>query len=162
MDEMNLVNEQAFLDAAIDLARENVAGGGRPFGALIVKDGAVVASGVNGVVATNDPTAHAEMNALRTASQRLASSDLSGCRVYASGHPCPMCMAAMRMAGVEAVAYAYSNEDAAPFGLSTAAIHAELARPFAEQSMAIHHLPSAKATVPEIYVDWQRRRPPHA
>ncbi|MCM8729783.1 nucleoside deaminase [Hephaestia sp. GCM10023244] len=158
---MNVANEQVFLKAAIDLARENVARGGRPFGAVIVKDGAIVASGVNAVVATNDPTAHAEINALRAASQKLASSDLSGCRVYASGHPCPMCMAAMRMAGIEAVAYAYSNEDAAPFGLSTAAIHAELALPRAEQSMLIRHLPSTGAAVPEIYADWQRRQHSH-
>lgn len=158
---MNLANEQAFLHAAIDLARKNIARGGRPFGALVVKDGAAVASGVNEVIATNDPTAHAEMNALRAASKVLASADLSGCTVYASGHPCPMCLAAMRMAGIEAIAYAYSNEDAAQFGLSTAAIYAELARPLAEQSMVIRHVPLDRATVPEIYVDWQRRQHLH-
>lgn len=158
---MNLANEQAFLRAAIDLARENTACGGRPFGAVVVKDGAAVAHGVNEVIVTNDPTAHAEMNALRAASQVLASSDLSGCRVYASGHPCPMCMAAMRMAGIDGVCYAYSNEDAAPFGLSTAAIYAELALPVAQQSMLIHHMPLNGPAVPEIYVDWQRRQHPH-
>lgn len=155
---MDLMKEQAFLRAAIDLARENVARGGRPFGAVLVKDGAAVAFGVNEVIATNDPTAHAEMNALRAASQVLETPDLSGCSVYASGHPCTMCMAAMRMAGIEAVSYAYSNEDAAPFDLSTAAIYAELARPFSEQSMLIRHLPVSGATAPEIYADWQRRQ----
>ncbi|WP_016746294.1 nucleoside deaminase, partial [Rhizorhabdus wittichii] len=112
-------DEQRFLRAAIELARDNVAQGGRPFGAVVVKDGAIVAVGVNEILATNDPTAHAELGAIRAAARRLGSPDLSGCTVYASGHPCPMCMAAMRMAGIGAVAYAYSNEDGEPFGLST-------------------------------------------
>lgn len=148
--------------AAIHLARENVRHGGRPFGAVVVKDGAIVATGVNEILATGDPTSHAEMGAIRAASRKLGSPDLSGCRVYVSGHPCPMCMAAMRMAGIEAVAYAYSNEAAAPFGLSTAAIYAELARPFAEQSMDIRHLPADGGAEPAIYADWQRRQPQRA
>lgn len=155
---MSEPDDQTFLRAAIHLARENVGHGGRPFGAVVVKDGAIVATGVNEILATGDPTAHAEMGAIRAASRKLGSPDLSGCRIYASGHPCPMCMAAMRMAGIEAVAYAYSNEEAAPFGLSTAAIYAELARPFAEQSMDIRHLPADGAAEPAIYADWQRRQ----
>ncbi|WEK44029.1 MAG: nucleoside deaminase [Candidatus Sphingomonas colombiensis] len=147
--------EQRFLRAAIELARENVARGGRPFGALVVKDGAVIATGVNEILATNDPTAHAEMGAIRAASRALASPDLSGCAVYASGHPCPMCMAAMRMAGVEAVTFAYSNEDAAPFGLSTAAIYADLALPFAEQRMRIRHVRVDDSARPAIYAAWR-------
>ena len=148
--------EQAYLKAAIDLARTNVARGGRPFGALVVKDGKVIANGVNEVVATDDPTAHAEMNAVRAASQVIGSPDLKGCVVYASGQPCPMCMAAMRMAGIGAVYFVYSNGDAEQFGLSTAAIYADLARPFSEQSMRIRHVPAAGAPIPEIYADWQR------
>lgn len=155
---MSEPDDQTFLRAAIHLARENVGHGGRPFGAVVVKDGAIVATGVNEILATGDPTAHAEMGAIRAASRKLGSPDLSGCRVYASGHPCPMCMAAMRMAGIEAVAYAYSNEEAAPFGLSTVAIYAELARPFAKQSMDIRHLPADGAAEPAIYADWQRRQ----
>lgn len=156
---MTADDDQRFLRAAIDLARDNVARGGRPFGAVVVKDGAIVATGVNDILATNDPTAHAEMGAIRAASQTMRSPDLSGCRVYASGHPCPMCMAAMRMAGVEAVAYAYSNEDGAPFGLSTAAIYAELARPFSEQSMRIRHVPLSDTAQPDIYAEWRRGQP---
>jgi tRNA(Arg) A34 adenosine deaminase TadA len=137
MDEM----PPRFLLDAIALARANVARGGRPFGAVVVKDGHVVAQGVNEILRTGDPTAHAEMLAIRAASQHLGSPDLSDCIVYASGHPCPMCLAAMRMAGVAEVAFAYSNDDAEPFGLSTAAIYADLARPLAEQSMRIRHMP---------------------
>lgn len=153
-----MADERDFLAQAIALARANVAEGGRPFGAVIVKDGAVLASGVNNILATNDPTSHAELNAIRAASAALGSPDLSGCTVYASGHPCPMCLAAMRMAGVSAVAFAYSNEDGAPYGLSTAPIYAELARPFAEQSMTIRHVPVQPEARPDIYADWAARQ----
>ncbi len=155
---MTIDDDQRFLRAAIALARENVARGGRPFGALIVKNGAVVATGVNEIVPTNDPTAHAELGAIRAASQALNSPDLSGCSIYASGQPCPMCMAATRMAGVEKVTFAYSNEDAEPFGLSTEAVRLELARPYSEQSMTIRHVPVAGKGRAEIYVDWQHKR----
>ena len=130
-------DEQRFLCAAVELARANIGKGGRPSGAVVVRDGEVVATGVNEIHSTNDPTAHAELTAIRAASRKLGSPDLSGCAVYASGHPCPMCMAAMRLAGVGRVAYAYSNDDGAPYGLSTAAIYEDLAKPFAEQSMTI-------------------------
>jgi tRNA(Arg) A34 adenosine deaminase TadA len=150
--------ESRFLCEAIELARANVATGGRPFGAVVVKDGKVVATGVNEVHSTNDPTAHAELTAVRAASRKLGSSDLSGCAVYASGHPCPMCMAAMRLVGVSEVAFAYSNDDGAPYGLSTAAIYADLAKPFAEQSMKIRYVPVRLEQHPDLYADWKRNQ----
>lgn len=153
-----MTKEAQFLCEAIGLAQANSEKGGRPFGAVVVKDGEVIATGVNEILATNDPTSHAEMNAIRRASQWLGSPSLQGCTVYASGHPCPMCMAAMRMAGVGEVVYAYSNEDGAPFDLSTAAIYAELAKPFAEQSMMIRHLPVRLESGPDLYADWKRRQ----
>lgn len=153
-----MAKDAQFLCEAIELAHANSEKGGRPFGAVIVKDGAVIATGVNEILATNDPTSHAEMNAIRSASQRLGSANLEGCTVYASGHPCPMCMAAMRMAGVDTVAYAYSNDDGAPFGLSTGAIYAELAKPFAEQSMTIRHVPVRLESGLDLYADWKRRQ----
>lgn len=148
---------EAYLREAIALAYANAEAGGRPFGAVIVRGGRIVASAVNEVVRTGDPTSHAELNAIRLASQALGSPDLGGCAVYASGHPCPMCMAAMRLAGIGAVTYAYSNEDGAPHGLSTAAIYADLARPFAEQSMAIRHRPVRLSGRPDLYADWRQR-----
>ncbi|MBO9579734.1 MAG: nucleoside deaminase [Sphingobium sp.] len=147
---------ERFLQQAIALARANAERGGRPFGAVVVKDGIVIATGVNEILATGDPTAHAELCAIRAASRVLGSPDLGGCQVFASGHPCPMCMAAMRLSGVAEVAYAYSNEDGAPYGLSTAAIYADLAKPFAEQSMTIRHVPEAARAEPRLYADWQR------
>lgn len=151
-------NEERFLREAIELAHANIEKGGRPFGAVVVKDGEIVATGVNEILSTNDPTAHAEMTAIRTASRRLGSPSLAGCAVYASGHPCPMCMAAMRLAGVGRVAYAYSNDDGAPYGFSTAAVYAELARPVAEQSMAISHVPVRLEARPDLYEHWKRSR----
>lgn len=151
-------DEQSYLGEAIALARANVGRGGRPFGALVVRDGAVIATGVNEIHATKDPTAHAEMSAIRAASRALGSPDLGGCAVYASGHPCPMCMAAMRLAGVSTVAYAYSNDDGEPFGLSTAALYAELARPFAEQTMDIRYLPVRPEGQPDLYAEWAQAR----
>ena len=113
------MDDQKFIQKAVDLALENAKSGGRPFGTVIVKDGKVIATGVNQIKLTNDPTAHAELSALREAGKALASPNLENCVVYASGQPCPMCLAAMRMAGINRVFYAFSNQEAEPFGLST-------------------------------------------
>ena len=153
-----MTQDTQFLCEAISLARANAEKGGRPFGAVLVKDGKIVATGVNEILGTNDPTAHAEMMALRHASRTLASPDLKGCIVYASGHPCPMCLAAMRLAGISEVVYAYSNDDAAPFGLSTAAIYADLAKPFSQQSMTIRHIAARLEAHPDLYGEWKSRQ----
>lgn len=145
-----------FLGQALELAYANVDMGGRPFGALIVKDGRIVARAVNEIIKTNDPTAHAELLAIRAASQRLGTASLAGCAVFASGQPCPMCMAAMRLAGIESITYAYSNEDGAPFGLSTAEIQADLAKPPGEQSMQIRHAPLRLEGRTDLYAHWKR------
>jgi guanine deaminase len=149
---------KGYLCEAIELAQANIAAGGRPFGAVVVRNGEVIATGVNEIHSTNDPTAHAELTALRAAGRKLGSPNLGGCAVYASGHPCPMCMAAMRLAGVSEVYYSYSNDDGAPYGLSTAAIYAELARPFLEQSMKISHVPVRPASGRDLYLEWQSRQ----
>ncbi|MGC3963363.1 MAG: nucleoside deaminase [Rhodocyclaceae bacterium] len=155
-------NDEYFLREAIRLARDNSAHGGRPFGAVVVKGDEIIATGVNQILSTCDPTSHAELNAIRSASQKIGSPNLAGCRVYASGHPCPMCLAAMRMAGVSDIAYAYSNEDGAPYGLSTAAIYAELAKPLAEQSIKMRHVPTRPEDGADLYADWKQRQTPPA
>lgn len=128
---------EPFMQEALALARENLAEGGRPFGAVIVYNGEVIARGANEIHRQHDPTAHAELLAIRRASQQLRTSNLAGCVVYASGHPCPMCLAAMHLAGIRRGYYAYSNEDAAPFGLSSAAVYAQMALPPSAQSLAL-------------------------
>lgn len=149
---------EAYLREAIALAYASTERGGRPFGAVIVRDGRIVASAQNEVIQTGDPTSHAELNAIRLASRALKTADLGDCSVFASGHPCPMCMAAMRLAGIKAVTYAYSNEDGAPYGLSTAAIHEDLAKPFSQQAMEIHDLPVRLAGRPDLYAGWRQRQ----
>lgn len=149
---------RVFLRQAVELARENVEAGGRPFGAVVVSGGAVIATAVNEIHLSHDVTDHAELLAIRVAARTHGPVALRGSSVYASGHPCPMCMAAMRLAGVATVAYAYSNEDGAPFNLSTADIYADLKRPFAEQSMKISHLPLENAPGQNIYEQWAQVR----
>lgn len=149
---------KGFLRQAVELARENVEAGGRPFGAVVVSGGEVIATAVNEMHLSRDVTDHAELLAIRVAARTHGPDALKGSSVYASGHPCPMCMAAMRLAGVGTVAYAYSNEDGAPFNLSTADIYADLKRPFAEQSMAISHLPLESKPGQNLYEQWVEAR----
>ncbi|WP_099736710.1 nucleoside deaminase [Comamonas sp. 26] len=104
---------------AVDLAHENRLNGGRPFGAILAKDGQIIAQGVNNIVASNDPSTHAEMEAIRAGTQKRANPSLAGLSIYASGHPCPMCLAALVMNGAEQVFYAFDNNDAAPYGVSS-------------------------------------------
>lgn len=149
---------QRFLPLAVELARRNIAAGGRPFGAVVVSDGAVIASAVNEMHVSGDVTDHAELLALRAAARTHGADAVRGSAVYASGHPCPMCLAAMRLAGVTRVAYAHSNEDGAAFNLSTADIYADLRRPFAEQSMAIRHVPLKTPSGLPLYAQWAKAR----
>jgi len=134
-----------FMQLAIELAYSNVRlRGGRPFGAVIVKNGEIVATGVNDVLATHDVTAHAEMQAIREACKRLQRPLLNDCEVYASGQPCPMCLAALHWSGVKAVYYAYTEQDAAAIGLGTKHVYEQLSLPFGKQTMPILRMePSA-------------------
>ena len=143
-----------FLIQAIALARANIEDGGRPFGAVVVRNGELVATGVNQMHLSGDVTDHAELLAIRSASRAYGADVLKGSTVYASGHPCPMCLAAMRLAGIGSVVYAYSNEDGAPFGLSTQEVYEDLRRPFLEQSMTIRHVPIEDETGPSLYAHW--------
>jgi guanine deaminase len=147
---------ETFLRQAIDLALANVKNGGRPFGAVLVRDGEVVATGVNEMHASGDPTAHAELQAVRGACQALGAVRLDGCTMYASGHPCPMCLAAMYLTGVTQVFCAYSDESAEAYGLSTAHVYAELAKGPATGAVPVVCVPVRLGEDP--YDSWQRRR----
>lgn len=137
---------------AIALARANIAGGGRPFGAVLVRDGEVLARTANRVHRDHDPTAHAELLAIREACTRLGTPRLDGSVMYASGHPCPMCLAAMHLCGVSAVHFAYSNEDGEPYGLSTGGVYAQMALPPAAQSLPVRQ--SRPAGEAGLYEEW--------
>lgn len=147
---------ETYLREAVALARDNVAEGGSPYGALVVRDGAVLARAANAVHRTNDPTDHAEMVALREASRRVGRAKLGDCVVYASGRPCPMCHAAMHLSGVREAYFAYSAEEGEAFGLIGAGIYAELCRPLDAQTMQVRHL--ALADEPHPYALWQARK----
>ncbi|MCC6313196.1 MAG: nucleoside deaminase [Thermomicrobiales bacterium] len=150
-----MADAERFLKEAIDLARGAIAAGDRPFGAVVVKDGVAIAAGVNAVSSTNDPTAHAELMAIRAASQALGTPRLDGCAVYASGQPCPMCLAAMYLAGIREGAYAYSLEDGAPHGLTSADIYAEFAKPQAERALDLRYRPVRPEGEPDLYDQWR-------
>ncbi len=139
---------------ALGLAVENVHLGGGPFGAVIVKDGRVVAEGVNRVTALCDPTAHAEVVAIREACRALGSFHLAGCEIYASCEPCPMCLGAIYWARVERVYFAGTRADAGAAGFSDAEIYEELAAPFPARRIPMERLLAEEAARP--FEAWKR------
>jgi guanine deaminase len=132
-----------FMEQAIALATENVTSGrGGPFGAVIVRGGEVVATGVNLVTASTDPTAHAEVVAIRNACRSLGSFRLSGCEIYTSCEPCPMCLAAIYWACCDAIFYGSNSSDAAAAGFDDAFLYEEMKRPLNQRKIpAINLLP---------------------
>lgn len=133
--------DRELLKMAADIALKSVDNGGGPFGAVIVKDGKVIASASNSVTIDNDPTAHAEVNAVRAACRSLGAFKLEGCTVYSSCEPCPMCLSALYWAGVARIFYGNTKEDAAGIGFSDKFIYDELSIP--RQS---RHLPCVHVT----------------
>lgn len=111
---------------AIALSVDNIKKGGGPFGAVIVKDGKIVATGVNRVTANTDPTAHAEVNAIRKASKRLGTFDLAGCEIYTSCEPCPMCLGAVYWAHLDKMYYGNTKTDAKDIGFDDSFIYDEI------------------------------------
>jgi guanine deaminase len=130
-----------FMEKAIALATENVTSGrGGPFGAVIVRDGEIIATGVNRVTATNDPTAHAEVVAIREAAHVLKDFQLTGCHVYTSCEPCPMCLAAIYWARCEAIFYGNCAADAAAVGFDDAFLYEEMKAPVGERKIVMVNL----------------------
>ena len=115
-----------FMRKAIALSIENVHNGGGPFGAVIVKDGKIIATGVNGVTKHNDPTAHAEVTAIRKASKKLGTFDLEGCEIYTSCEPCPMCLGAVYWAHLDKMYYGNTKTDAKNIGFDDSFIYDEI------------------------------------
>ena len=113
---------------AIELSLENVRSGGGPFAAVVVKDGAIIAEGVNQVTVLSDPTAHAEIVAIREACKKLASFELKDCELYASCEPCPMCLGAIYWARLARVYFGNTAQDAAEIGFDDSFIYREVAK----------------------------------
>ena len=139
--------DKAFMREAIKLANESVERGGGPFGAVIVKDGEIVAGSANSVTLDNDPTAHAEVNAIRKACKKLGTFDLSGCVVYTSCEPCPMCLGAIYWAHINTIYYGNSKKDAAEIDFDDDFIYEELAKPLHRRHVPLINLLGDEAIV---------------
>lgn len=127
-----------FMKMAIRISETNVSKSiGGPFGAVIVKEGIVIAKSGNRVTATNDPTAHAEVSAIRIACRRLSTFDLSGTVIYTSCEPCPMCLSAIYWARIDAIYYANTKQDAGSIGFDDDFIYQELALPYSSRKVPI-------------------------
>ena len=140
---------------AIRLACQNVKNGGGPFGAVIVKDGRIVAEGVNRVTADHDPTAHAEVSAIRQACRALGTFSLDGCVIYTSCEPCPMCLGAIYWARLDAVYYGCNQQDAARAGFDDSFIYRELELDKSLRHKQMHELLPQEAA--ETFRTWMEQ-----
>ncbi len=129
-----------FMRRAIALSEQSVKDGGGPFGAVIVKDGEIVAEASNSVTTDTDPTAHAEVNAIRKAAKRLGSFNLEGCEIYTSCEPCPMCLGAIYWAHLSKIYYCNTREDAAKIGFDDDFIYREFSVPLSARKIAIERV----------------------
>ena len=127
--------DERFMQMAIDLSVENVANGGGPFGAVIVRGGEVLATGTNRVTANNDPTAHAEVSAIREACAKIGNFKLEGATIYTSCEPCPMCLSAIYWAGISRIFYGNTKADAKSVNFDDSFIYDQIALPYAERSI---------------------------
>ena len=128
-----------FMQMAIDLSIENIDTGGGPFGAVIVRDGEVIATGANRVVPNADPTAHAEVMAIRNACTKLGTFQLNDCTIYSSCEPCPMCLSALYWAGVKRICYGNTKDDAKAIDFDDSFIYDQLDLSYADRSIKCEH-----------------------
>ena len=144
------------MQRAIALATENVlSGAGGPFGAVVVRNGQIIATGVNLVTSTNDPTAHAEIMAIRAACKELGDFRLAGCVVYTSCEPCPMCLAALYWSRCDAIFYGNSAADASAAGFDDSLLYAEVSRPIDQRRIPMKRLLANQAI--ESFNTWRAR-----
>jgi tRNA(Arg) A34 adenosine deaminase TadA len=145
-----------FMKRAIQLSQLNMQkGNGGPFGAVIVKDGQIIGEGWNKVTSTNDPTAHAEIEAIRQAAAKLNNFQLSGCEIYTSCEPCPMCLAAIYWARIDKIYYANTKNDAAQINFDDAFIYQELAKPKEQRKIATEQILHTDALA--VFKEWAHK-----
>ena len=148
-------NKELFMRKAIELSVENVKNGGGPFGAVITKADKIISTGVNLVTKSNDPTAHAEINAIRKAARKLGAFDLSGYELFTSCEPCPMCLAAIYWAHIDKIYYANTKTDAKEIGFDDSFIYDELALPPSARKVPTFRLLPDEAIT--AFKDWQKK-----
>lgn len=145
------------MQRAIALSIKNLDSGGGPFGALVVKGGQVVGEGTNQVTASHDPSAHAEVIAIREACRKLKGFQLSGCELYTTCEPCPMCMALVYWARLDKVYFANTAADAAKIGFDDARIYRELKLPHAQRSLPLISVPTMRDQALAAFAAWERK-----
>ncbi len=152
---------ETFLREAIRLSGEKMqAGEGGPFGAVIVKNGEIVGRGWNRVTSANDPTAHAEVEAIRDACSNLDTFSLAGCEIYASCEPCPMCLSAIYWARLDALYYAATRHDAAAAGFDDTLIYEEISKPMPAQALSTgNHLRNEAQMILNVWQDLEGKTP---
>ncbi|WP_257347326.1 nucleoside deaminase [Pseudalkalibacillus decolorationis] len=147
----------SFMEKAIEVALENVMSNhGGPFGAVVVKDGKIIGTGRNGVTASNDPTAHAEVQAIRAACQYLNDYQLIDCEIYTSCEPCPMCIGAIYWARPKAVYYACTKEDAAKIGFDDQFIYEQLSLPIDQRNITMKQISPNQFDLP--FKTWEKSK----
>jgi guanine deaminase len=152
---MNTEQQEAFMREAIALSLTNIKTcKGGPFGAVIVKNGEIIARGANNVTSTNDPTAHAEVVAIRQACERLQTFQLTGCEIYASCEPCPMCLGAIYWARLDKLYYANTKTDAAAINFDDKFIYEELEKPLEHRTLFTQQLLRDEAL--EAFKKWSQ------
>ncbi|MEG2365940.1 MAG: nucleoside deaminase [Alistipes sp.] len=149
------MTNEALMRMAIAISVENVAAGGGPFGAVIARNGVVIATGKNRVTSDCDPTAHAEISAIRAAAKVLGTFNLSGCQIYTSCEPCPMCLGAIYWAHLDRMYYGNDKHDAAKIGFDDAFIYEELKLKPADRKLKSEVLLPKKAI--KAFEDWQSK-----
>ena len=147
-------NDKLLLIRAVEIAGNGIKEGGGPFGAVVSKDGKIISQAFNKVVLTNDPTAHAEMLALRQAASVLKSHDLSDCTLYSSCEPCPMCLGAIYWAGIKKVVYACDRLDAEEAGFSDKLIYEEISLDPSNRKIAFHRMTDTGGE--EVFKKWDQ------
>ena len=150
------MTKEELMRKAIALSVASVTDNGGPFGAVIAKNGYIIATGVNCVNSNCDPTAHAEINAIRTAAKKLGNFDLSGCEIYASCEPCPMCFGAIYWAKLDKIYYANNKHDAATIGFSDEFIYAELKLDVSDRKLQSEILLPEEAI--QAFKDWDNKK----
>jgi len=145
--------EEDFLRRAIEMAIKGISEGGGPFGAVIAKDGQIISEAGNRVVLSHDPTAHAEILAIRGACETLQSHNLSGCVIYASCEPCPMCLGAIYWSGITRIVYALDRFDAENAGFNDNLIYKEMQLSPSDRKLKFIHLPVAGSN--KVFRAWK-------
>ena len=148
--------DTSFLQQAVDIAAQSVTQGGGPFGAIIVRNNEIIGRGNNQVTLINDPTAHAEIIAIRDACNKLKNFSLEDCTLYTSCEPCPMCMSAIYWARITRVVFASTEKDAEEAGFDDAFIARELCSPYEQRSIKIEHLNCHGHD--KCFIEWNRKQ----